>query len=159
MTIHTFYFVLGFRVKRSDYMKKMGYTKEKYLALPPRDGFSKEETDSHMSKLTEDELRGYVNEWFCIEHLDERSLGGGFHRFTVGGYEWYIAREITHDHDNGGDFIVGLDMGYVNLDGTTDMKTRLYSDLEDLMGHEEWTDILIGDAYVRNVTDDCRCCS
>ncbi len=157
MTIHTFYFVFGYRVKRSDYMKKMGYTKDKYLALPPQDGFSKEETDSHMSKLTEDEIQGYVDEWFCIEHLDESYCGGGFYRFTVGGCE-YIARAITHDHDNGG-FIVGLNMGYVDMDGTTDMKTRLYSDLEDLMGDEEWTDILIGDPEVRSVTDDCRCCN
>ena len=146
MTIHTLYFVFGYQVRLKDYMTKLGYTPEQYVAkFPEGAGWDNEQ------------LGEAVMDWFLSENLAIYcSVGAGKHVFTLNGVE-YIARQFTHDQNENGDMIVGLVMGSVDLDGNIDMRQREAGDLDPLV--EEWGPLLIGPAKARSVTDDCQCCS
>ncbi len=153
MTVDIFYFVYGVWVERSNYMKIMGYTKENWIKQ-----FDRTPTNTDLD-LTNDELiQKHIDEWFVDEHLNEHYCGGGCHKFVLNGFE-YIARELTHDCNDGGDFIVGLDMGDVNVDGEINMRTPNTKNISPLLEDEEWSQIFADDEpKVRIATDDCWCC-
>ena len=110
MSTYYTYFTLGFRVTRSDFMRKMG-------------------------AKTESDMTIYYHG----------------HGFSINDTQ-YISREITHDRDHGGDYIVGLEIPFDVLHGST-MHIPSEADLQDLI--DDWSEILIGDPAIRFVTDKC----
>ena len=89
----------------------------------------------------------------------EWSIGNVFcYEFTVDGVK-FVIRNFTHDDDEDR-YIVGLDMGYVEVDGKNTIKLtgKETKKIKILKKSEEWKKVYKNPSVFFS-TDDCRCCS
>lgn len=148
MTITAFHLVYGFYVPRKVIMNIFGFTVEKFI-----EKCNLGEEGFHLNPdLLEEQLEEVVLDWFNMEYMTE-------HYFTVGEVK-YVCREITHDQKNGGDYIVGLDLGTLECNGQSSLSTVDLSQIEPLLNDSEWSvHLKREDLKIRAVSNDCGCCS
>jgi len=171
MTIDKYYHTFGFLIRREDYLKYFGFTKEN---IPPE--YKSEET-------TKDDLDECLYEWITETHGNRLTLE---REFVVDGVE-YIVRGFTHDTNKEDYVVVGIDMGVIDRwEGTQVDGTNCFPKdrIRTLARNKDWIEMIQGSdkhctyydpieygvqdpkykkfficPVVYITTDDCDCCS
>ena len=123
MTIESWYFTFGFKVKKDAYLKIRGYTMENIPKEYLKDG------------MTDDELKDIFNEWI-LECCPGFALQD---KFSIDGID-FIGRGFTHESEFEDYVVVGIDMGQIDRwEATREMNTRdVKEEIVALTGKQEW---------------------
>lgn len=170
MTINTYYHTFGFQIRKEDYLKHFGFTKENIPA-------------DYTEDVTDDDMEALLHDWIIETHGQGFTL---YRTFEVDGVE-YIVRGFAHDTDKDDYVVVGIDMGAIDRwDGTRVDGTNCFPKdrIRTLVRNKDWIKIIqasdkhcthsdpidygVQDSeypklsicpVVYITTDDCDCCS